>query len=98
MDIQLSAMRAFLDPTIYPAYMYVLVADHPQYRQLYAWVRGRWLHGNQASLLTDWKFVSVRRQLRSWRPIPPRTQLVQVDKFRFPALHALLDLNKADMG
>ena len=56
MDIQLSAMRAFLDPTIYPAYMHVLVADHPQYRQLYAWVRGRWHHGNQASLLTDWKF------------------------------------------
>ena len=25
-----SAMRAFLDLTIYPAYMHVLVADHPQ--------------------------------------------------------------------
>eukprot|EP01048_Picozoa_sp_COSAG05_P019283 COSAG05_NODE_2980_length_2439_cov_12.469658_2_plen_42_part_00 len=30
--------------------------------------------------------------------MPPRTQLVLVVKFRFPALHALLDLNKADMG
>ena len=30
--------------------------------------------------------------------MPTRTQLVLVDKFRFPALHALLDLNKADMG
>ncbi len=42
--------------------------------------------------------AAFERQPWSWRPMPPRTQLVQVDKFRFPALHALLDLNKADMG
>ena len=42
--------------------------------------------------------AAFERQPWSWRPMPPRTQLVQVDKFRFPTLHALLDLNKADMG
>jgi len=45
-----------------------------------------------------WMAATIQGQLQRWRPMPPLTQLDLVDKFRFPALHALLDLNKADMG
>ena len=45
-------------------------------------------------LMTDlkskghWMAATFQCQLQRWRPMPPRTQLVLVDKFRFPALHA----------